>query len=293
MSVRRGRRVRRILAIAGSVAAVAALGISSAAGGADDIVTIAITATPTAGIVDEPVTVHGVGTTFDAGAYYVLDEIGGTDCAPTQALEFSRPKAHVVDVVYPAAGDIDITSQFTPDVAGTHHLCAYMYLAHDSTSARPPRAVSAVDVKVTTKPGTDADGDGRTIKSDRCPSIAADTENGCPVMASPQFSVSGQKLKKGAFKFTVKCNQPCDLSYSGKVGGVKLNEGSGQTTSAAAKTFTIRLTKVNVAKVRKLLAKRSSVSATLTLSAVSTVDAASTDDTPVPFVQRRSFRVTR
>jgi hypothetical protein len=83
------------------------------------------------------------------------------------------------------------------------------------------------------------------------------------------------------------------MTYTATVGGIKLQPGSSSTTDAKAKRLTIRLTKANLKKLKKLLKKRASITGTLTVSALDVPAGSTTEEPPPPLVTKRSFTITR
>lgn len=282
---RRGLGVVTVLALA------AVLGMAGTAVAQETSLTMTVdTASPLA---NENVTVKTSGSTIQTSPMYLYYELNGANCATTQGEQFNRKNAHTFDILYPSSGTFNYTSTFKPVQGGTYRICAYLYLDTDNPGSQPPRTLVTTTIDVAVKPGTDLDGDKIPDSVDSCKAIPSTEESGCPVFVAPTVAVAKQKAGKGAYTFTVTCNQPCDITYTAKVGSVKLQPGSSSTTDAKAKRLTIRLTKVNLAKVKKLLKKRSSVTCTLTVSALDTPTAGGTGEVPPALVTKRSFAITR
>lgn len=283
---------RRMLAV-GGVMALASLFAFAGSAAAQEETSLALTVNTVSSLATEPVSVTVTGATFDTAALYLYYELGATDCAITQGAQFIRPAAHTFDIFYPTAGPFTIESTLTPSQAGTYRLCAFLYRVSDNSDAHAPRSLATTTIVVGIKPGTDKDGDGTPDQADRCQTVAAATENGCPVFVAPTVSISKQRAGKGAYTFTVTCNQACDTTFTATIGGIKLQPGSASITSPAAKQMTIRLTKVNLKKLKKLLKKRSPITGTISVSALDSVSAGSTADVPPPLVVTRNLTITR
>jgi len=284
--------VRRGLGVIVVVALASVFGMAGTALAQETSLTMNVeTAAPLA---NELVTVTTAGSTIQTSPLYLYYELNGAGCATSQGEQFNRKNAHTFDILYPSSGSFNYTSTFKPVQAGTYRICAYLYLDTDNPGSQAPRTLVTTTIEVAIKPGTDLDGDKIPDSVDSCKSIPSTEESGCPIFVAPTVSVAKQKAGKGAYTFSVTCNQPCDITYTAKVGGIKLQPGSASTVDAKAKRLTIRLTKVNLAKLKKLLQKRSSISATLTVSALDTPSGSSTGgDPPPPLVTKRNFTITR
>lgn len=254
---------------------------------------ISVSMVPPAPVVAKAVTITTAGTTSDPAQIFVYDEGSGTGCGATQGEQQTRPTSTLVDIFYPSVGSYSFDSQYTFKAGGAHRLCAYHYLDRDNPGSQTPRALATITLTVAIPAGADKDGDLIPDALDKCPAIAAQTESGCPAFVAPVVSVFKQSVGKGRYRFSVVCNQPCSITFTGVIGGIKLQPGAGTTTSAAAKRFTIRLTKVNVAKLKKLLRKRSSITGTITVAALDTPSASTTGDVPPSLVAKHNLTITR
>jgi hypothetical protein len=244
-------------------------------------------------LANELVTVTTAGTTIQTSPLYLYYELDGANCALSQGEQFLRPNAHTFDILYPSSGKFNYTSSFKPVQGGNYRICAYLYLDTDNPGSQAPRTLVTTTIDVAIKPGTDQDGDKIPDAVDSCKAIASTEESGCPKFVAPTVSVAKQKAAKGAYAFTVTCNQACDMTYTATVGGIKLQPGSSSTTDAKAKRLTIRLTKANLKKLKKLLKKRASITGTLTVSALDLPAGSTTEEPPPPLVTKRSFTITR
>ncbi len=283
--------LRRSLGVVVVVALASIFGAAGTAFAQETSLTMNVeTASPLA---NELVTVTTSGTTIQTSPLYLYYELDGANCATSQGEQFLRPAAHTFDILYPSSGKFDYTSTFKPVQGGTYRICAYLYLDTDNPGSQAPRTLVTTTIAVAIKPGTDLDGDRIPDAVDSCKTIASPEESGCPKFVAPTVSVAKQKAGKGAFAFTVTCNQACDMTYTATVGGIKLQPGSSATTDAKAKRLTIRLTKVNLKKLQKLLLKRSSITGTLIVKALDTPSGSTTGDVPPSLVTKRSFTITR
>lgn len=257
--------LRRRLPIVVVLALAATLGFAAAAPAVEEA-TLALSVKPGPLVVNSVVTVTSSGTTSDTSPMWVYYELNSTTCAATQVDEVARSTVELIDILYPGAGTFSFDSTFTPKGPGTYHMCAYLYFSRDNQT-QPPRVLSTLDIPVTGPPVKDTDADGKPDATDKCPADADKiTDSGCPEPAAPKVTAATQKVGKGAFKITVTCNQKAQLSATGTVGGITLKSAAG-TGSSAAKTLTMRMTKANLAKLKKLLKKKKSATATVTVSA--------------------------
>ena len=283
--------MRRGLGVVVVVALASVFGVAGTAFAQETSLTMNVaTASPLA---NELVTVTTSGTTIQTSPLYLYYELDGANCAAAQGEQFLRPNAHTFDILYPSSGKFDYTSTFKPVQGGTYRICAYLYLDTDNPGSQPPRTLVTTTISVAIKPGTDQDGDKIPDSVDSCKAIASTRESGCPVFVAPTVSVAKQKAGKGAYVFTVTCNQACDMTYRATVGAIKLQPGSSSTTDAKTKRLTIRLTKANLKKLKKLLKKRSSITGTLSVSALDTPSAGGTGEVPPSLVTKRSFTIRR
>ena len=281
---------RRLSVVAILVVAWSVGIVGTAAGQAT---TISLTLVPDAPVVAKAATITTAGTTSDPAQIFVYDEVGGAGCLATQGEQQVRPTSTLVDIFYPSVGTYSYDSSYTFKAGGAHRLCAYLYLDRDNPASQTPRSLATSTLTVTIPAGADKDFDSIPDALDDCPAIAAKTESGCPAFIAPVVSVSKQRAAKGAYKFSVTCNQACTVTFTGTIAGIRLQPGSGTTTSAKAKRFTIRLTKVNLAKLKKLLRKRSSITGSITVSALDTPSASTTGDVPPSLVTRRNLTIRR
>ncbi len=246
-------------------------------------------------LANELVTVTTSGTTIQISPLYLYYERNAAKCAGRSTEEALRPNAHTFDILFPGAGSFSYTSTFKPLKGGPYRICAYLYLNTDNPGSRAPRSRAATSVVVAVAPGTDTDGDATPDAVDSCPTVPSQLESGCPVFVKPIVKAVRQRVGKGAYRFTVTCNQSCDVTYAAVVAGIKLQPGSASLTGASPRRLTIRLSKVNVRKLRKKLrTRRSSVTCFIRLRALDTPSTGSSSgDAPAPLVTTRSFKIIR
>jgi len=264
--------------------------------GARAVDTVTLSISPPAPRVNDVVIVTATGTAESDGtlaSYYAEND---ADCARTQEDQAVRPGIFGLPLRSTSGGAFFFENPFQPHKAATYRVCAYLYYAGDNAGARPPRAFASATIPVALplppdrdadgrpdaedacpdqpagtptgcpQPAQDADVDGVPDARDRCPNLSAMTPTGCPAPLPPIVSIKRLRVRDAPFRLRAQCNQPCELSLRGRLGGLAL-AGPRMRSGLAPAVMTASLSRGDLERARRLLRRRPHLDGTVTVTA--------------------------